>query len=278
MVTGFDLRPLSLGEILDRTFSLFRGNFLLFIGIAAIPQVLVLAIQLLQIALQRNSPGGFGSAGSWGTILITLLVVIVSTVAYLYSQGGTILAVSEIYLGRGISIIEALGKVQAELGFLFGVAVLNGLAVMGGVILLIIPGIYVACRLLVCVPVALIEQRGPRESLTRAWELTKGYAGRAFMMFLMFFVIAIAANLLFTAPASLGLAQAVRGQGIPWTWVVLTQVGAHVAGILTQPVLLIATSIFYYDLRVRKEAFDLELMMNPGSSPAPPSGSVPSIL
>jgi hypothetical protein len=26
--------------------------------------------------------------------------------------------------------------------------------------------------------------------------------------------------------------------------------------------------VFYYDLRVRKEAFDLQVMMNPGGNPA----------
>jgi hypothetical protein len=55
-------------------------------------------------------------------------------------------------------------------------------------------------------------------------------------------------------------------------------VGTAAAEVLAQPILLIATSIFYYDLRVRKEAFDLQLMMNPGGpAPAGP-GSVPSIL
>jgi len=36
-MAAIDLRPLSLGEILDRTFSLYRNNFLLFFGITAIP-------------------------------------------------------------------------------------------------------------------------------------------------------------------------------------------------------------------------------------------------
>src|ERR1700691_4627115 len=44
-----DLRPLSLGELLDRTFTLYRGHFLLFLGISAIPHVFVLLIQLAQI-------------------------------------------------------------------------------------------------------------------------------------------------------------------------------------------------------------------------------------
>ena len=141
-----------------------------------------------------------------------------------------------------------------------------------------VPGIYVACRLLVCVPAALIEQRGPRDSLARSWELTKGFAGRAFMMFLLFFAIAIAANLLFVTPFTIGIATALKNPAVLWFWMVLSQIGARVAAVLTQPILLIANAIFYYDLRVRKEAFDLQLMMNPtGPAPAGP-GSVPSIL
>ena len=38
-----DLRPLSLGELLDRTFSYYRKHFLLFVGIMALPQALIVA-------------------------------------------------------------------------------------------------------------------------------------------------------------------------------------------------------------------------------------------
>jgi hypothetical protein len=41
-----DLRPLSLGELLDRTFFLYRRHFLLFAGIAAIPYSLFLIVNL----------------------------------------------------------------------------------------------------------------------------------------------------------------------------------------------------------------------------------------
>jgi len=50
-MSTLDLRPLSIGELLDRTFSLYRRNFLLFVGIAALPQLLVLALQLVQVIL-----------------------------------------------------------------------------------------------------------------------------------------------------------------------------------------------------------------------------------
>jgi hypothetical protein len=276
-MTALDLRPLTLGEILDRTFSLYRSHFPLFIGIAGIPQILVLAVQLPQMALQQYFPERFGLFNFTG-LMIQLVVLVVSAVAYLFSQGGTVIGISEIYLGRSITIGDALQRVRGNLGFLFGVAVLNGLAILGASILLVIPGIYVACRLLVSVPAALIEQRGPRDSLTRSWELTRDFAGRAFMMFLLFFAIALAANLLFVTPFSIGIATALKNPSALWFWMVLSQIGARAAAILTQPILLIATAIFYYDLRVRKEAFDLQLMMNPsGPTPAGP-GSVPSIL
>jgi hypothetical protein len=44
------------------------------------------------------------------------------------------------------------------------------------------------------------------------------------------------------------------------------------------PFLLIATAVFYYDLRVRKEAFDLQMMMNPEGVAAPARSIVPSML
>src|SRR2546429_8833007 len=61
-MADLDLRPLSLGEILDRTFTLYRKHFLLFAGITAIPQLLVLALRLAQTlfmtspAARRNLP------------------------------------------------------------------------------------------------------------------------------------------------------------------------------------------------------------------------------
>ena len=62
------------------------------------------------------------------------------------------------------------------------------------------------------------------------------------------------------------------------TAMVLMQVATFVASIIVGPFLLIATSVFYYDLRVKKEAFDLQIMMNPEGVGTVPAPSVPSIL
>jgi hypothetical protein len=276
-MTGLDLRPLTLGEILDRTFTLYRSHFVLFLGITGISQALILATQLSQMALEQYYPSSFGISSLPGVAFILVLAV-VTIVAYLFSQGGAVIAVSEIYLGREITIAESLQRVRGNLGALFGVVLLYGLAVIGASILLIIPGIYVACRLLVNLPAALIEERGPSDALSRSWELTRGFAGRAFVIFLLYAVIAFAANLLFVTPFSIGVATSLKNPSGLWFWAALIQVGSRAAAILTQPILLIATAIFYYDLRVRKEAFDLQFMMNPSAPPSAGPGSVPSIL
>jgi len=279
-MADLDLRPLSLGEILDRTFSIYRKNFLLFVGITAIPQLLVLALRLAQTLFffpvgQRNVPGeqlqgrpGFGGLVALGIVGV-IVGVVVYLVAYLFAQGGTVFAVSELYLGRTTTIGAALGRMRGQLGSLFGVLMLNGLVAGLAFLLLIIPGIYVACRLITCVPAALLEDLGPRSSLERSWGLTKDYAGRAFVINLLYFVLAYAAAFLFTLPFGVAIALSAKNPEALRLWTAISHLGEFVGEVLVSPILTIATAVFYYDLRVRKEAFDLQFMMNPTGPIAP---------
>ncbi len=255
-MSTLDLRPLSVGEILDRTFSLYRRNFLLFVGISALPQLLVLALQLVQVILTPTKVGVARPAT-------------VYFIAYLFAQGATVYAVSELYLGRPTTIGQSLSRVRGELGSLFGVIVLNGLVTGLCFLLLIIPGIYMACRLCVCIPAALLEDLGPRDSLERSFGLTKDNAGRAFLILLLYIVILYAALFLFNIPFGIGMASAAHDPAMLRVWTALMQVGNFVATVLVTPVFTIAASIFYFDLRVRKEAFDLQLMMNPQAAGVP---------
>lgn len=284
-MSTLDLRPLSIGELLDRTFSLYRRNFLLFIGISAIPHLLVLGLQLTQLAFtatrlpvvppastefQAGLPG-FSTGGLLGVLAFAIVGLVIYVIAYLFSQGGTVFAVSELYLGRATTIGQSLGRVRAELGSLFGVVLLNGLVTGVSFLLLIIPGIYMACRLCVCIPAALLENLGPRESLERSFGLTKDNAGRAFLILLLYVVILYAALLFFNVPFIFAIRSAAHDPSMLRMWTALMQVGNFCSNVLITPVLTIASAIFYFDLRVRKEAFDLQMMMNPlaGGVPAP---------
>src|ERR1700754_1955505 len=50
---AYDLRPLTLGELLDRTFALYRSRFWLFAGIAAVSGVINLLANFVQVVLQH---------------------------------------------------------------------------------------------------------------------------------------------------------------------------------------------------------------------------------
>lgn len=284
-----DLRPLSLGEMLDRTFSLYRRNFVLFLGITALPNLLILALSLTQALMLKTAvantshvAGRVHASPSSGLMALgfvgIFVAVIVYVVAYLFAQGGTVYAVSEIYLGRTTSIRESLGRMRGQLGNLFGVSLLSGLAALAGFILLIIPGIYIVCRLITAVPAALLEDLGPRASLERSFKLTEDNAGKAFVIYLLYFVLVYVATFLLVMPFSIATALSSKDPAMVRVWFALSQVGSFVGTVLVGPVLTIAAAVFYYDLRVRKEGFDLQVMMNPSGSLSPGIARVPTVL
>jgi hypothetical protein len=275
-----DLRPLSLGEILDRAFTLYRRNFLLFFGITALPQLLVLGFNLCEV-LFFGRPGTpkvmSGSTIALG-VVGALVGFIVYLVAYLFAHGGTVYAISDLYLGHSTSIGASLRRMRGQAGSLLGVLILNGLAVMVATIFFIIPGAYVACRLITCIPAALLENLGPRESLERSFALTKDNAGRSFVIYLLYFAIFYAIFFLLAFPFMLAVGLSARNPAMVTLWTMLMQIGTSLATILVTPIFTIASTVFYYDLRVRKEAFDLQIMMNPHETALPASTGIPSIL
>ncbi|MFZ0739019.1 MAG: hypothetical protein WCA98_19225 [Candidatus Acidiferrales bacterium] len=293
-MSNLDLRPLSLGEILDRTFTLYRGYFVLFMAISVVPRILVLILNLAQLLVifpggfrlptTQRTPGAvvppvFATAGGIATYLGFIFVIaIVAMAAVLISQGATVIAVSELYLGRTISISESFRRVFRDFWTLAGVVTLNFLAVMAGFLLLIVPGIYVLCRLALSVPAALLENLPPRNSLERSWALTGGYAGRVFLILLLYFALSAAAGALFAVPFEILMFASAKNPHMMLISMILMQVGSFVGTVLVTPVLTIASAILYYDLRVRKEAFDLQLMMNPLSGAPQLSGGLPTML
>jgi len=283
-----DLRPLSLGELLDRTFFLYRRHFLLFVGIAAIPYsfffIINLAKALLPVFARSAATGHLQPAGvavaAIGGGLFALVVIFVGFVAFLFSVGATVFAVSEIYTGHPISIRESLSRVRGKAAIIFGVMVLSGLILIAGFIALVIPGIYLMCRICVATPAALLEDIGPSDSIRRSFELTRDFAGRAFMIYLLYFAMVWGIVAVFQFPFILLMAINAKQTQLLVLWTVLMQVGNFIGSVLVAPVSTIGFALFYYDLRVRKEAFDLQMMMQAiGADPMPPpiSGGVPSM-
>lgn len=269
---GVELRPLTLGEILDRSFVIYRRYFLLFVGISAVPQLFVLGVSLADTffspikrvtgaytrfalpSLNHTTPKG---------MLLLLLGWSVGLLAYALSHGGVILAIKETYVGREATITESLQGAWARIGTLCATMILYGSACVVGFFALVVPAFYVLCRLLVCLPSCVIESRGARNSLSRSWELTRHNAGRAFVLLLFNVVFAIGISYFLHYPISLALKASRIGSTEIRVWLALQELVNSIVVIFVRPIVLIAGTIFYFDLRIRKEALDLQLMLDP---------------
>jgi hypothetical protein len=252
-----DLRPLSLGELLDRSFFLYRKNFLLFAGLTALPHLVLLAFQLGQIGMQKWMGAGAGLVWTLATYALTLGVTAAS-------QGATVIAVSHVHLGRPTTIAESFAGIKGRIFYLALIMIGYGIGVGIGFVLLIVPGIILGLMWALTIPVAVLEDTGLRDSVNRSAELTKGSRGRVFVIYILFAIMLWILYLAWMFPVVLivGLAaQKHHVVGVPlWTQIAIP-VGSFISQSLAGPLMTIGFSLLYYDQRVRKEAFDLQHMM-----------------
>ena len=269
------LRPMSVGELLDRSFFLYRKHFLLFVGIAALPHAVTLAFQLAGAVLRSKTPAVFAA---W-TLVWSLAILVVYLAVVAASQGATVMAVSKVHLDHPTSVSESFASIKGRIVYLSLIMIGVGVGIGVGFVLLIVPGIILALMWALAIPVAVLEDKGLRDSVSRSAELTKGSRGRILVIGVLFMILTYTVFALWEIPIFILIGTFTRGHN-PAEFPVWSQIAFPVGSFLTQclvsPLLTIALSLVYYDQRVRKEGFDLELMMSAldggqGQAPAPAS-------
>jgi len=292
------LRPMSTGEVLDRTFNLYRNHFLLFSGIAISEVVCVLVGILLLIPMGAVLP--LSMLNSLDPIVVmetfgvySMVIFIFSMVGYALALGATIFAVSKVHLGQpatirdsfrelrpvGLRVVRILMSVTLRcvlagvLTYVLVVA-LVGLVVRSIEIppmlvrwmlaifflsLFVAGMVWVArifCRYSLAVPACLLERLPARQAMKRSKWLTKSALGRIFLVFLLMSILGLGLSYVFQIPVFF---LPLRDTSVILIACQLT--GMFMALILAAPIGTISVCLLYYDLRVRKEAFDLQLMM-----------------
>jgi Membrane domain of glycerophosphoryl diester phosphodiesterase len=296
-----ELRPMSLGEVLDRTFNLYKNNFLLFAGITALPFFLVLLAEVaaagfahMRGAVPQPGPlsrGALGSAIGGGIFVLILYFLMIGA-----AHAATVFAVSDLYLSRPASIRGSFARVgwkalRVLLIFFFILLVigsgmfllfmvgmmLRSPAIIGiGFLILLIPAIILVCRTAVAIPTAMLEDAGAVRALERSMQLTKGHALQIFVIYLLVVTVTYVAILLFQAPVMALIITSAAAQKAPsFGLQVLQHFTGFVSQVIVGPIGTIAISLMYYNLRVRKEAFDIQhLMASLDTNPAATSPSV----
>jgi hypothetical protein len=326
------LRPMSTSQVLDRTFYLYRNNFVLFAGIAIITPALKLIALLVQLKIfgplvLPQQPEAFTPQLLQALLVRALIGFVAGTVIYIVgtalASSATAYAVSMVHLGRSTTIAESYGKVKPifwrllglvcrVLALTFGPLVLSYVLFLGvalsmaflakgssaqvafaavalvGVLLgsalmigSVVWMVFAVCRYSLAVPACTLEHIPAKYSVVRSKFLTNGAKGGIFgiilltglMTFILTYVLQLPALLVnnavvMTAKTHLSMAATV--------WIYIADfLGGSVAG----PITTIALALVYYDQRVRKEAFDLQLMMDAmgQATPTAPAAAAPSV-
>ena len=297
----FDLQPMSIGDILDRTVRLYQRSFLHTLGIVAVPYLVIVPLVAVvgSLAWVRRDPRALLSPEVIGGIVLLALAFFWLNFV---SMGALARSVSERYLGGAPGLWACYAPVLQRSGALLHAYVLSFLAGGGvfalGVILPIVlgalllrtsvllfllfglialPGAYASVRiffrLLLVTQVIVIEDVRGSEALRRSWKLMQGNETRAFLVSLFGGVVAYIVSLVLRLPTSI-LAGPKPGPGMA----ILGGVMSGIGQIVSVPFVSIPFTLLYYDGRIRREAFDLEMMAQnlgtPGRS-APAAGSAP---
>lgn len=254
------LEPLTTGQLLDRVFSFYTQNFVLFFTIALIPQAIYFVF-----AMVPNFALGMGMIrrGTGSAIVVTAVFLLVGLLVHLatlaMSQGASTVAVSDLYLGQATSVGKSYRQIMPISFRLMGLAIGYGMLVGFGFLLLIVPGIYWAITYGLATAVMAIERVSFSDAMSRSSDLVKGNRGRVAVIFLLSIVLNV------VIVYGLGIPAALLGAVVAKTNLILGSLinlsVTMVAGALAAPIGLIGFTLAYYDARVRKEAFDLEFMM-----------------
>jgi hypothetical protein len=249
-----EIRPMNTSELLDRIFFYYRNYFLLFIGIAAIPQLATLLVHLGFIGLQSPKT----------IILTTLVSLAVQIVANSIAQAATIGAISDIHLGRVASLRTSFTGVRGNLIEIWLIMLFAGIGVFIGFILLIVPGFILLAAWSLSIPAVVIENKTPIEAMKRSYSLTRGRRFQIFAILLLVALIVYIISLVINFPtAILTVILSLRNHGsVPISLNIVSVIASYISSCLATPISTIAISMIYYDQRVRKEGFDLQFMMS----------------
>jgi hypothetical protein len=219
---------MTVGSVLDQSFGLYRRFFWRFVATAAI----VFAVLDLLSALSAT-------ADSWaGALLWALIGLVVSIVGTFWVQGALTEAVNDVHDGRiDTSISELFSRTRPRLAALIVAGLLASLGIGLGLLLLIVPGLYLITRWALIVPVIVLEGKRSGEAFSRSSELTEGHRwtvlGVSLVTLLIYFILGgLAAGFLRAIlPEFLG------------TWI-----GSLAVHALFTPLLALAWTTMYFEL------------------------------
>jgi hypothetical protein len=273
MVEAPPLRPRSLIELLDAAFRLYRENAVTFAAIAALVYVPAawacvlfqryFAESVLAAAdqVRAQAPTKEGCAL---LLLSQVFYVGVSGIALSFSTGMLAPAVDRILAGERVGVAFSVNWMRAIFWRYLWTTFMVAWLVSVGLVLFMIPGLLLAIQYSLASITTSVEGTSGSASLRRSRELIRGSlwrtAGLWILMGILIITLLIGVRLAGQEVIPL-LARTTASRSM------ILQAVHQVASLFMAPFLSCAWILFYYDCRIRREAFDLERRMPPAAPP-----------
>ena len=275
------LRPLGVGEILDVAITIYRSRFgalVKAVSIVLAPVFLLGALIQLSVPNEDDffgttQPGAtpdFDADRFWAFLAGTVLVGILTYIAAQLATGACFKAVGGAYFDEPADWRESLRFARARIGSLLWLSFLLVVFLIPAALAFILPAVYLYVAWTVAAPVLLLEDVRGRAALKRSRALVKGRWWPTLFVLILVGILTTVVQLLF-----LGLFAGVVSVSDNEVAQAVAEAVAQIAGsALTTPLSAAVLTVLYFDLRVRKEGFDLELLARRiGVDAAPPAPS-----
>ncbi len=263
------LRPLGIGELLDIALKIVWRNA----GtLARVVIFVVLPVQVVTALLAAsaspsslNSRSGnfavdqpFSSSDVKALVGYTIAAAALSFISSSLASGACFRAIASAYLGERTDWRSSLGYALRHLHSIMWISFLSSL--IGGLALLacIIPGVYLWTGFAVAIPALLTEGVRGSSALGRSRALVKGFWWRVFGVVVLGYLLTSVLGGAIEGVV-LGVSTVQSGQA-SLVGVVVNIVAGTLSSMLTTPFVAAFVTVLYFDLRVRKEAFDLQLL------------------
>jgi hypothetical protein len=159
----------SIGAVLDETWTLFTRFFLRFFLIALV----VLGTVNLLYALVVTAVSSDNDAAALALAILALAAVVIGTT---WLQGAFVYAVQDARDGSfDSSLGQVFSRVSPAIGPLIGASLLAALGIAAGFVLLVVPGLWLLTIWAVIAPVIVVERRRALDSFGRSRELVRGH-------------------------------------------------------------------------------------------------------
>jgi hypothetical protein len=264
------LRPLGVGEILDAGIKVYLKNARTLMGLTAavvVPfQILSALILLSTVSTGSEVPHGTldlpaGSAGTSNhaaSLGASAILSVTGVIIGLLATASCVKAISDIYLDQPTDIGSSLRFALRRLGSLVWLEIILGVLVTLATIALIIPGIWLWVSWSVATPVLLIDGARGSKALGRSRRLVRGrWWPTAGLLFVAAVMVAVVGGAI--EGALVGISLAGGGESLVLT-VVVVSLAAAISSVLVRPFQAAVTTVLYYDLRVRHEGYDVQLL------------------